>query len=85
VAPFPHELRSPLRLLAGDLALAFWGGVVLVGLLIPLVLTGWLLSAKKQTLGWLGVSLAGLVCVLVGGVAFRALMYILGSSIEQFS
>jgi anaerobic dimethyl sulfoxide reductase subunit C (anchor subunit) len=85
LAPFPHELRSPLRLLAGDLALAFWVGVVLVGLLIPLVLTGWLFAAKKKMLGWLGVSLAGLVCVLVGGVAFRALMYILGSSIEQFS
>jgi len=84
VAPFPHPLRSPARLLAGDMALAFWGGVVLIGLLIPLGLTAWLVTAKKKVLPSLTVAVVGLVCVLVGGVATRALMYLLGSSIEQF-
>lgn len=79
VAPFPHALRSPARLLGGDMALAFLGGVVVVGLLIPLGLT-----AKKKVLPSLTVAVVGLVCVLVGGVAFRAIFYLLGSSIEQF-
>ncbi len=84
VAPFQNPLRSVGRLLAGDLAPAFWGGIVVVGLLIPLGLTTWFLTAKKKTFPPLGVAVAGLVCVLVGGGATRALMYILGSSVEQF-
>lgn len=84
VAPFPHPLRSPARLVAGDMALAFWGGVVIVGLVIPLGLTAWSVTAKKKVLPSLTVAVVGLICVLVGGVATRALMYILGSSIEQF-
>jgi len=31
VAPHAHPLRSPVRLVSGDLALVFWGGVVLLG------------------------------------------------------
>ncbi|MBM4467198.1 MAG: hypothetical protein FJ014_16865 [Chloroflexi bacterium] len=85
VAPFPNPLRSASRLLAGDLAPVFWGGLVVVGLLIPLGLTAWFFVAKKKVLPSLVVAVVGLVCVLVGGGAFRALMYILGSSIEKFS
>jgi len=84
MAPYPHALRSPARLLGGDMALAFWLGVVLIGLLIPLGLTAWFLTAKKKVLPSLTVAVVGLICVLVGGVAFRALFYLLGSSIEQF-
>lgn len=83
VAPFQNPLRSVGRLLAGDLAPVFWVGIVVVGLLIPLGLTTWFLTTKK-TFPPLGVAVAGLVCVLVGGGATRALMYILGSSVEQF-
>ncbi|MDR7868300.1 MAG: DmsC/YnfH family molybdoenzyme membrane anchor subunit [Sporomusaceae bacterium] len=39
VAPHPHASRSVTRLLTGDLAVLFWGAVVLVGLLVPLFLT----------------------------------------------
>jgi len=84
VAPHAHPLRSPVRLVSGDLAPAFWGGVVLLGLLIPLGLTAWFLTAKKKVLSSLTIAAVGLVCVLVGGLAARALLYILGSSIEQF-
>ncbi len=85
VAPFPNPLRSASRLLAGDLAPVFWGGLVVVGLLIPLGLTAWFFAAKKRVLPSVVVAEVGLVCVLGGGVATRALMYILGSSIEKFS
>lgn len=83
MAPFPNPIRSAGRLLAGDLAPVFWGGLVVVGLLIPLGLTAWLLVTKK-VLPSLGVAAVGLVCVLVGGGATRALLYVLGSSVEQF-
>lgn len=84
VAPFPDPLRSPVRLVAGDMALLFWGGVVLIGLLIPLGMTVWFVS-KKKVVPSLTVAVVGLVCVLVGGVATRALIFILGSSIERFA
>jgi len=84
VAPHADPLRSPERLLAGDMSLAFWFGVVLVGLVIPLILTFWLQTAKEKVIPPFTVATVGLVCVLAGGVAFRAIMYILGSSIEQF-
>lgn len=40
VAPFPDPTRSLGRLAAGDLALAFWLGVVIVGIVAPVVLVG---------------------------------------------
>ncbi|MBP2641156.1 MAG: Polysulfide reductase NrfD [Firmicutes bacterium] len=39
MAPHPHSSRSVARLLTGDLALLFWGAVVLIGQLGPLFLT----------------------------------------------
>lgn len=85
VAPFQNPLRSAGRVLSGDLALAFWLGVVILGLLVPLGLTVWFLSAKrKEAMPSVAVPVVGLVCALLGGGVTRALMYILGSSIEQF-
>lgn len=83
VAPFQNPLRSAGRLVGGDLALAFWLGLVVVGLAAPLALTLWFLT-KKKAFPTLAVPVAGLVCALVGGGVMRALMYVLGSSIEQF-
>ena len=85
MAPFPNPSRSADRLLSGDLAAVFWGGLVVVGLVIPLGLTVWFLAAKRRAVPSLAVAVVGLACVLGGGVAIRALMYILGSSIEQFA
>lgn len=78
-----HPLRSPARLFAGDMSLAFWLGVVVLGLVVPVVLTTWS-QVVKGKVSSIMVATVGLICVLVGGVAFRAIMYMLGSSIEQF-
>jgi len=83
VAPFPDPTRSPLRLLAGDLALLFWGAVVIIGLLVPMLLTR--RQMKGQATGSpLTVPVAGLLCTLIGAATIRALMYLLGSSVHQF-
>jgi len=84
VAPHADPLRSPVRLLAGDMSVTFWLGVVLIGLVIPLWLTARVQTAKKKVLTPFTVATVGLSCALAGGIAFRAIMYILGSSIEQF-
>jgi anaerobic dimethyl sulfoxide reductase subunit C (anchor subunit) len=81
VAPYPDISRSPARVLAGNLAPLFWIGIVLIGLLIPGALVA-LRKAEKPS------SPAGavfcLLCVFVGAVTFRLLMFNLGSSIRQF-
>jgi anaerobic dimethyl sulfoxide reductase subunit C (anchor subunit) len=81
---FQHETRSPLRLLGGDLAVTFWIGILLVGLVIPFILTTWYQFRKKQFQPSLGMAVLGFVCVVIGGIAMRSIMYELGTSIEQF-
>lgn len=82
-APFPDPLRSLGRLVRGDLAVAFWVGMVLVGLAIPVALTAWLHRDKKAIAPGL-VAVVGLVAVLAGGAVTRAMMYVLGSSVMHF-
>jgi anaerobic dimethyl sulfoxide reductase subunit C (anchor subunit) len=84
LAPFPAESRSPARLLTGDLAWIFWGGVVVIGLAAPLGMTAWLWSSKQEKLPFLTAAIVGLACSFVGAVAIRSLMYALGTSIQQF-
>jgi DMSO reductase anchor subunit len=84
MAPFPAESRSPVRLLTGDLAWIFWGGVVAIGLAVPLGMTAWLWSSKQEKVPFLATAVVGLACTFVGAVAIRALMYALGTSIQQF-
>ena len=72
---------KPAWLLKGDGALPFWGGVVLAGLVIPMAMTSWV-QAGPSTTGSPVVAGVGLVCVLLGGVAIRALMYRLGDEID---
>lgn len=72
-APYQEETRSAMRVLTGDLAVVFWVGLVLIGLLIPAAI----IRTKKATV-------VGLLCVLAAGVAFRMLMFSLGSSIRTF-
>ncbi|SDD55325.1 DmsC/YnfH family molybdoenzyme membrane anchor subunit [Sporomusa acidovorans] len=80
IAPYPDVTRSVARVLAGNLALLFWGGLVLLGLLVPAAL-----MTKFYTKNSEGFSLKlGLASVLAAGVAFRALMFLLGSSVKQF-
>ena len=78
-APYYDYSRSAARVLMGDLAPLFWIGVVLLGILVPIIIIA---NAEKSK------SLAkmryGLMCVLIGGIAFRALMFSLGSSVRNF-
>lgn len=83
VAPFQAESRSPMRLIGGDLALIFWLGVVVLGLIIPLWLTFRSRAAKMET-SFLTTAAVGLVGTFVGAVAIRVIMYSLGTSIQQF-
>ncbi len=93
MAPYQAPSRSIERLISGDLALLFWGAVVVIGLVVPAGLTG--LACMKATKGdkgsgatdpkklawWL---LAAFACSGMGAVALRVIMYDLGTSVESF-
>ncbi|CDX04468.1 anaerobic dimethyl sulfoxide reductase subunit C (anchor subunit) [Desulfitobacterium sp. LBE] len=84
VAPYPDFTRSAARVLTGDLALLFWGGLVLLGLLIPVALIS-PFNKKKAHLTTPFASLAlGFACILISSAVFRGLMFSLGSSVKQF-
>jgi anaerobic dimethyl sulfoxide reductase subunit C (anchor subunit) len=84
IAPYADASRSATRVLAGDLAPLFWIGLVLIGLLAPAMLTTLLGRKKAENLTPLSSAQLGLLCVLVAGVAFRVMMFSLGSSIRHF-
>lgn len=77
IAPHPDATRSLSRVLAGDLAPLFWIGLVLVGIVAPAAL----IVRRTASLRVAGL---GFVCILVGGIAFRALMFLLGSGVRSF-
>ena len=78
-APYPAASRSITRVLIGDLAPLFWIGSVLLGFLVPFII---MLRAKKSES--LNEARYGLMCVLVAGIAFRALLFSLGSAVRNF-
>lgn len=80
VAPYPDVTRSATRVLAGNLAPLFWIGIVLIGLLIP----AGLMALKKTEHLSRSAAMFGLLCTLVGAIAFRLLMFNLGTSLCQF-
>lgn len=84
VAPYPDMTRSVARVLLGNLALLFWGGWVLLGLVVPAALMTKFYAKKAKNIAPLTSVKLGLACVLVAGIAFRMLMFSLGSSIRQF-
>ncbi|WP_169717842.1 hypothetical protein SPSIL_040500 [Sporomusa silvacetica DSM 10669] len=84
VAPYPDVTRSVARVLAGNLALLFWGGLVLLGLLVPTVLMTKFYTKNAESVSPLTSVKLGLLSVLAAGVAFRVMMFLLGSSIKQF-
>ena len=83
VAPFPDISRSASRVLGGNLVLLFWGGVVLVGLLLPAFLV-WSGRSNSRMLSPSSRTVWGFICVLLGAIAFRVLMFDVGSGIRQF-
>lgn len=68
--------------LTGDNALLFWGGALLLGALVPL-LSG-IVSMKRSGAQVATLAGAGAVCALVGGIAFRVILYNLGYSSYMF-
>lgn len=83
-AQYADATSSVSRLLSGDLAAVFWIGLVIIGIVGPAALAWMLRSAGEGGMSALTVTGLGLVCVLVGGVVFRALMYSLGSGVQEF-
>lgn len=71
------------KLFSSEISLLLWGGVVLIGLLIPIALTVWKAASKQGSLA-LPVSIMSLLCVIVGGVTFRSMHYILGELAPLF-
>lgn len=84
VAPYPDATRSASRVLAGDLAPLFWGGIVLFGLFVPAVLVAQFKKKKAELSAAVMRVQVSLVCILLGGVAFRVMMFALGSGIKQY-
>jgi anaerobic dimethyl sulfoxide reductase subunit C (anchor subunit) len=62
--------------LMGDGLLLFWGGALLLGALIPLVAA--FLARQKSGTMLVGYAGAAAVSAILGGVAFRAVLYVLG-------
>ncbi len=62
--------------MAGGFAVAFWLGIVVLGLVVPLVLEAW--SLKQQGLGLAAV--AG-VCLLIGGILLRYAVLSAGANV----
>lgn len=68
--------------LTGEGALLFWGGALVLGIIIPLVLA--FFASKKSGTTLTGLAGIGVVSALVGGVAFRVVLYVLGLSVFAF-
>ena len=70
------------RLFAGDLAFSFWLGLVVLGVVVPLVLT-WL-GSRPTTQFATARSLAALsfIAVLASGIAVRAMIFGLGTVVH---
>jgi formate-dependent nitrite reductase membrane component NrfD len=69
-------------LLSGDTALLYWLGVVVAGLVIPFIAL--VLVRKKEPKQTAIISVSGLVFALGGGMCFRVILYLLGSSVFLF-
>ncbi|RDB70720.1 DmsC/YnfH family molybdoenzyme membrane anchor subunit [Eggerthella sinensis] len=92
-APFQDETRSATRMLAGDTAVLFWVAVVALGVIAPLIAAlmqnrkSSVASASGEAVGRssMGYLLAAAVaCSVIAVIAFRVIMFTLGSSIINF-
>jgi protein NrfD len=71
----PAGASAVAVLLTGPMSLVFWGGVVLVGLLVPLILE---LASLKGREAVIGSVLASATLVLLGGLFLRAAVLLSG-------
>ena len=93
VAPYPAPSRSIDRLVSGDLAVMFWPGVVVIGMVVPVALTALACVRATKGDGGSGVAdpkmlafmmLGACACTAIGAVVIRIIMYAVGTSVEQF-
>jgi anaerobic dimethyl sulfoxide reductase subunit C (anchor subunit) len=70
----PNALFSGF--LTGEFSLMFWVGALILGAVVPLVVA--VVANKRSGRPLAYVAGAGAVSALVGGIAFRALLYVLG-------
>lgn len=71
------------RIISGDLSAVFWGLVVVVGLAVPAGAAAMSKNAKAAS-SFAALAGAGLVAALAGGVAFRTVLYVIGSTVMKF-
>lgn len=81
LAPYPDASRSVMRLLAGDVAVLFWLGVVVLGVAAPCALC-WMAmrTDAKRTVAYVS---GAFFCLLAGSVALRVIMYAVATSVQQ--
>lgn len=84
MAPWQAASRSIDRLVSGDMAAAFWIGVVALGIVASIALA--VVARKKagDAKAASGLLFASFACSVVGSVVLRIAMYGLGTSIEHF-
>ncbi|HEX9077084.1 MAG TPA: NrfD/PsrC family molybdoenzyme membrane anchor subunit, partial [Anaerolineae bacterium] len=70
--------ESARYLVTGGFAVAFWVGLVVVGLLVPAVLEVWSLRGGKV----LNVGALAGVCLLIGGIVLRYAVLSAGQSVS---
>ena len=79
-------MNDPVGVLSGFLsganALLFWGGVLVVGACVPLVVS--FFSMKKKDTPLLGLASLGAVCAIAGGICFRLILYYTSYSVFMF-
>lgn len=86
MAPHQDSSRSIDLLLSGNLAMAFWLGVVVLGMALPLVLVAVAQRGAKPNAGAGGASGAlwgAFASLVIGNVALRVIMYLVATSVEQ--
>ncbi len=84
VAPWPAADRDIARLISGDLGLYFWLGVVILGIVVPLVCAVIAWKQSDDINRCAAMLWAAFACSALGGVAIRVIMYLMASSVEQF-
>lgn len=87
-AGYQSGSREIARMLTGDLAPLFWGGVVLMGVGIPFAAVLWQGRSDRPASDARSTAspalLAAVVCLVLAAVAFRVVMFSMGSSIISF-
>jgi polysulfide reductase chain C len=84
VASRSTAAESARYLVSGGYALAFWVGIILVGLVIPVVLEVWTLT-RGQKLPLARLTDVGVVvglCLLIGGIVLRYAILAAGASVS---